>query len=195
MCFEKHFVESVIILKCDQIYLFVLYAFILRLLVWPLICHDDPMKNILLRVLLTSCLISIGFGSGAANIKDVKRLKLLRMCEGCDLSEAKLRYEDLKNAVLTNANFSRADLKAADLSGANLTGANFSNADLSEADLNGAVLFGADLRGANLYNANLMRADLRQADLSTIDIDPSRLVEATVCGTKTMAGVQNRDCS
>jgi hypothetical protein len=158
------------------------------------IWHDDNMKNLILLSLLVALSASLQ-PVFSANVKDVKRLKLLRMCEGCDLSDAKLRYADLKNAVLVGANLSGADLKAADLSGANLTGANLTNADLSESDLNGSVLVDADLRGAELYNSNLLRSDLRGADLSTIEIDASRLIEATICKTKTKAGEQNRDCS
>ena len=158
------------------------------------IWHDKDMKRLLVLSLLVALCASLQ-PAFSANLKDVKRLKLLRMCKGCDLSDAKLRYADLKNAMLIGANLSGADLKAADLSGSNLTGANLTDADLSESDLNGSVLVDADLRGADLYNANLLRSDLRGADLSTIEIDASRLIEATICKTKTKAGEQNRDCS
>ena len=158
------------------------------------IWHDENMKRFLVLSLLAALCASLQ-PAFSANPKDVKRLKLLRMCKGCDLSGAKLRYADLKNALLVGANLSGADLKAADLSGSNLTGANLTDADLSESDLNGSVLVDADLRGADLYNANLLRSDLRGADLSTIEIDASRLIEATICKTKTKAGEQNRDCS
>ena len=69
---------------------------------------------------------------------NLKKLKALNSCEGCDLSGS--------------------DLKGADLEGANLYRANLSGADLIEANL-----FGANLKEANLYKAILTEASLKNA--------------------------------
>ena len=52
-----------------------------------------------------------------------------------NLSDADLRYANLRYADLSDANLSDANLRYADLSGANLSGANLSDADLSGADI------------------------------------------------------------
>ena len=62
----------------------------------------------------------------------------------------------------------RADLSGANLSDADLKWADLRRADLRCANLSGADLRRADLRHANLWRANLSDADLRCADLSGI---------------------------
>jgi hypothetical protein len=64
-----------------------------------------------------------------------------------DLSDARLRYMNLKEMNLSRVNLSNVRFKGADLSGANLSGANLSNVYLGGADFSGANLSGANLDG------------------------------------------------
>ena len=77
-----------------------------------------------------------------------------------DLSDADLRFDNLRGVVLRNAN-----LRYTGLSGANLR-----YADLRNANLEDAYLRFADLRDANLRFADLKYADLEGANLENTGI-------------------------
>ena len=87
-----------------------------------------------------------------------------------DLSEADLRYINLRFANLKHANLNKANLRNANLIGANLNEANLKYANLSDADLKHADLSGADLRYANLSDADLRYANLKdvKANIYTV---------------------------
>ena len=109
----------------------------------------------------------------------LKKHKLWLIGEGgerADLSDANLRYADLRYADLSNANLRYADLSDADLRYADLSNADLSNADLSDANLRYANLSDADLSNADLSDANLRYADLSDADLSNADLSDAKNV-------------------
>ena len=99
--------------------------------------------------------------------------------ERADLSDAKLRYADLRYANLSNANLRGADLRYANLRYANLSDANLRYANLSNANLRVANLRGANLSDADLTNAILAEADLRDADLTNAILTKANLSGAT----------------
>jgi Pentapeptide repeats (8 copies)/Carboxypeptidase regulatory-like domain len=92
---------------------------------------------------------------------DVDRLKATKICPGCRLSGADLRFEDLTGAIMPGVYLTGANLTGANLSGANLRSAKMYHANLSHANLSHANLtYWADLSWANLSWANLTGADL-----------------------------------
>ena len=93
------------------------------------------------------------------------KLEVTRDCAGCNLIEAKLPYEDLKEADLSNANLSRARLFGADLFNANLSRAR---------------LFGTDLSYSNLENSILKKISIPKG--------------AIFCNTKVPWGLDNSGC-
>ena len=100
-----------------------------------------------------------------------------------DLSNAQLRYANLRNADLSGGRLSQADLHKAKLSYANLRNADLSDTHLGQADLHNAKLSQANLHNAKLSNAhlfaaNLFAADLRDADLREADLRDADLQEA-----------------
>lgn len=124
----------------------------------------------------------------------------LRAADGCDLSEAQIRWSMLSGAsfsrsiligtkltesTLTRATFAGARLEGAELLAVKARGASFANASmagssLSDADLLGARFEGADLRladlrGANLYGAELWRAAMSDARLDGANIEGTKL--------------------
>lgn len=95
---------------------------------------------------------------------NVRRLRLLNQCVGCELS----------GVTLTNAQFVGADLRNANLSTANLAGS-----DLTAANLTGADLTGANLTGALLFHTNLSDAYLDWVNFSYAQLDTVNVVGAT----------------
>ncbi|MCG8368728.1 MAG: pentapeptide repeat-containing protein [Pseudanabaenales cyanobacterium] len=100
-----------------------------------------------------------------------------------DLSNAQLRYANLRNADLSGGRLSQADLHKAKLSYANLCNADLSDAHLGQADLHNAKLSQANLHNAklsyaHLFEANFFAADLRDADLREADLRAADLQEA-----------------
>ena len=92
-----------------------------------------------------------------------------------DLSNAQLRYANLRNADLSHSRLNQADLHKANLSYANLRNANLRDSRLSQADLHNAKLSQTDLHNAklnsaHLFEANFYAADLRHADLQNADL-------------------------
>ena len=97
---------------------------------------------------------SISYSESAfADPNQVRQILQTRECQGCDLSQQKLSFTNLRGANLRNANLSSADLKLVDLREANLIGA-----ILDKADLRGADLTGADLTGAYMFETNFCGA-------------------------------------
>ena len=82
-----------------------------------------------------------------------------------DLSDADLRFNNLRGADLRDANLEGADLECANLIGVKLIGADLRDADLTGAYLTDADLEGADLEGADLKGANLSYTKLDGANL------------------------------
>ena len=70
------------------------------------------------------------------------------------LSQAKIRYSDLRESRGIGLNLSGADLRETNFSGSTLTSANFKGSNLSGANFENAVLDGADFRGAILTGVN-----------------------------------------
>ena len=118
----------------------------------------------------------------------VKRLKIMKKCEYCDLSGADLRKIGLARANLTGANLKGANFAGANLSGFNLrsavlTGANLKGAKLRGADLRGARLDGAILTDTDLEGARLERAWIRKVDMRDANLKRARLDGATLQGS------------
>ncbi|MBT5050440.1 MAG: hypothetical protein HOM58_18210 [Rhodospirillaceae bacterium] len=123
----------------------------------------------------------------AADSQMVKRLKVMKKCELCNLSGADLSGMSLARANLAGANLRGANLEGTDLSranlrGAKLDGATLKDATLTSADLRGAHLNGALLTGANLKWTRLERAWIRKADLRGAKIQGTRFTGATLEG-------------
>ena len=97
-----------------------------------------------------------------------------------DLHKAKLSYANLRNADLSDTHLGQADLHNAKLSQANLHNAKLSNAHLFEANFFAADLRDADLREADLRDADLQEADLRDADLQAANLYKVRLSRANL---------------
>ncbi len=116
-----------------------------------------------MKTLINSCLVISGLMGAIASISysesafadpnQVRQVLQTRECQGCDLSQQKLSFTNLRGANLRNANLSSADLKLVDLREANLIGA-----ILDKADLRGADLTGADLTGAYMFETNFCGA-------------------------------------
>jgi uncharacterized protein YjbI with pentapeptide repeats len=90
--------------------------------------------------------------SFAANEAHVKKLKITKKCNKCDLSSVNLNSARLIRARLRKLNLSKTKLR-----GAKLRRADIRNADLSRADLSRANLRSARLRKANLRKARQLR--------------------------------------
>lgn len=117
-----------------------------------------------------------------------KLIKGQTTCEGCDLFQVDLSYQELPGIDLTHARLRQADLSLSTFDKAKFTGANlsivnafglraehadFSKADFTDATLVGGTYGGADFTGAKFDNANLSGSDfetskgLTQAQLNT----------------------------
>ena len=99
---------------------------------------------------------------------------------GTDLRYANLRYANLSDADLRKADLRCADLWNANLRYVNLSDADLRNTDLSDTDLSGANLRNANLRNTNLRNANLEGADLWNADLINANLSDADLINANL---------------
>ncbi len=112
---------------------------------------------------------------------NVRKLRLLNECIGCDLAgvtitNARLVGADLRNANLFSANLTNSDLTEVNLTGANLTGANLmgallTNTNLSQTSLDWVNFSNAQLNsvivtGATMQNINLMGAQLYNTPIS-----------------------------
>ena len=80
-----------------------------------------------------------------------------------DMTDADLRWANMRGDSLYKAKLSGVNLSEADLSGVNLSFANLTNSDLNRSNLNGAdlgevILEGSNLRETDLYKANLIMA-------------------------------------
>lgn len=124
--------------------------------------------------------------------------------ENCDLTEADMRYANLRESRFLNATLKNVDLQHADLSGAdmdcvNLNLAKLMNAELIETDLCHANLRGANFRGANLcqadfqlaafgdtnlMNANVEGANFKDVVFNEVDLFGTRLEYAKLDGTQ-----------
>ena len=124
----------------------------------------------LVFLFISGTLMFINGGCGREDSSDLIKLESLKDCAGCNLIEAKLPYEDLKEADLSNANLSRADL---------------SNAQLKDANLGHANLFGARLIGADLSYSNLENSILKKISIPK---------GAIFCNTKVPWGLDNSGC-
>ncbi|OIP70084.1 MAG: hypothetical protein AUK48_14050 [Oscillatoriales cyanobacterium CG2_30_44_21] len=100
--------------------------------------------------------------STLANPVQIRQVLQTKICQGCNLSRAKLSFVNLRGADLRNANLASADLKLADLREADLIGA-----ILDKADLRGADLTGADLTGAYTLETNFCGAIMPNGEKST----------------------------
>ena len=96
-----------------------------------------------------------------------------------DLSDANLRYANLRGANLGDANLRYANLRGADLRYANLGDANLRGADLTGADLSGANLARANLTGASLIDGGADPRGYRFVGQGTAD------------GRRVLAGCRN----
>ncbi len=94
----------------------------------------------------------------------------------------RLRYRDLRHAVLDRADLRKADLTELRLQGASLDGADLQGASLDGAHLQGASLDGADLQGASLYDAHLQGASLAHAHLQGASLDGAQPQGASLDG-------------
>lgn len=123
----------------------------------------------------------------AADDQMLKRLRIMKKCELCNLAGADLRHISLARANLAGANLRGANLEGtnltrANLRGAKLAGANLSGATLTNTDLRGARLTGANLAGADLTSARLERAWLQKVDLRGATLQKVRFAGATLQG-------------
>ncbi len=127
---------------------------------------------------LQFCLAS-AFLAGVAvaqDASDIERAQGGGSCEGCNLFQATLSYQDISGvsfadarlrqadlslATMDDVDFSDADLSIANLFGGRFSRARFTNADLSNATLVGAYFGRADFTGAQLAGANLGGSDFR----------------------------------
>lgn len=116
-----------------------------------------PVKIVL--PVLVACFIGLAPASSSAFVpEDLKRLKTLKICPGCDMRGADLQGVDLSDANLEGIN----------LMGANLEGVNLQNAILDDASLEKANLRNARLHGASMDHASIDEADFKGADLQDV---------------------------
>jgi uncharacterized protein YjbI with pentapeptide repeats len=153
--------------------------------------HSVRKPTVILLIFTTLC---CNFTAIAFDEADLKKLEVLNVCAGCDLSGADLSRADLTRADLSGANLKGADLRYADLSRANLKGADLRGVDLRRAVLRYADLTGANLSGANLSGANLRWADLSGAELKGVDLKDAKMGDAIICETLTAWGEDNSGC-
>lgn len=147
-------------------------------------CHR--VGRLVVAVLLSSVIV-FPMSANAADNQLVKRLRVMKKCELCDLSGADLRRLSLVRANLAGANLRGANLEGADLSranlrGAKLIGANLKDATLVRTDFRGAHLDGSNLAGANLKSARFERAWLQKVDLRGALMQRTRFNGATLRG-------------
>ena len=103
------------------------------------------MKKLSMLVIHIFLLLMVGFSAqvGAYDEVQLKKLKALGSCPGCDLSEANLE----------GANLGRANLEGANLTGANLEGADLYKANLEGSDLSGAILCNTTMPDGTIDNS------------------------------------------
>jgi uncharacterized protein YjbI with pentapeptide repeats len=127
--------------------------------------------------------------SGALIMEYVPPLRAVTF-EGCDLTDAVLRGEDLSGAHFEGLRLVGADLSHSILYWAYLFEANLCRADLSYSDMRGADLKNANLCGATLAGANMMQdraggptllhgANLEGCDLTGARLDYAEYTRAT----------------
>lgn len=157
--------------------------------VYPVDQRDGKRGFSLIAAIAAMAVMIMGLPTtaGAVDGQMLKRLKIMKKCELCDLAGSDLRRISLARANLAGANLTGANLEGTDLSranlrGAKLDGANLKDAKLRYADLRGARLNNAILIGANLEGARLERAWLRKADLRNARLLRTRLTGATLLG-------------
>lgn len=117
-------------------------------------------------------------GSFAQDASEIAQVTQGNSCPNCNLFQADLSYQGIRNIDVSGArlrqadlslvtmdgvNFSGANLSVANLFGGRFTSANFSNADFSQATLVGAYFGNANFAGADMTGANLSGADLKTA--------------------------------
>ena len=103
------------------------------------------MNKLSMLVIHIFLLLMVGFSAqvGAYDEVQLKKLKALGSCPGCDLSEANLEGANLKGA----------NLEGADLKGANLEGADLETAKMKNAKMKGAILCNTTMPdGSILYS-------------------------------------------
>ena len=113
-------------------------------------------------------------------------------CPHCDLRNADLTNQCVKQGNVQGAQFDGARLVLMCMSYADFSGASFRNADLSGANLAHAKVDNADFTGADLSITSIKGTDLSRA----IGLTQSQLDNA--CGdieTKVPAGLKAKTCS
>ena len=107
---------------------------------------------------------------------NVRRLRLLNQCIGCDLAgitltNAELISADLRNANLSTANLAGSDLTSANLAGANLTGANLTGALLFRTNLSNTYLDWVNFSHAHLDTVNVVGATIQNINLTGAQLE------------------------
>lgn len=135
-----------------------------------------------------------------------KLIKGQTTCEGCDLFQVDLSYQELPGLDLSNARLRQADLSVWTFDKSRFTGANmsivnafgvraehsdFSKVDFADATLVGGAFGGSDFTGAKFDNANLSGSDFATAKgLTQVQLN-------TACGdaaTKLPKGLKLAAC-
>ncbi len=121
--------------------------------------------------------IAIAGAALAQDAGEIARVQDGKSCAGCNLFQADLSYQGIRNVDVSGARLRQADLSLATMDGvnfsnanlsvANLFGGRFENANFSKANLQGATLVGAWFGGANFVGADLTGANLSGAYLKT----------------------------
>ena len=140
---------------------------------------SDKYENCFLQMMEVGSYNSLIEGSGNPEI-NLKKLRSILSCHGCNLSGADLSGENLIGA---------------DLSNSILADVNFKGSNLARVDFSGATLIRADLSGADVRAANFTEADLTEANLTDAALKNVKFSDTILCNTKTPWGIDNSGCA
>jgi uncharacterized protein YjbI with pentapeptide repeats len=118
-----------------------------------------------MKAVAFATLLSLALGLSAApalaqNAAQIARVQAGASCAHCNLFQA-----DLGNQVIKNRDFAGSRLRQADFSLSVFNYSNLSGTDLRDVNAYGALFSGANLRGADLTNASFVGAYLEGANL------------------------------
>ena len=142
---------------------------------------SDKFENCFLQMMEVVNVQSYNFlieGSGNTEL-NLKKLKSILSCDGCNLSGADLSGENLIGA---------------DLSNSILTDVNFKGSNLARVNFSGATLIRADFSGADVRAANFTEADLTDANLTNAALKNVKFSDTILCNTKTPWGIDSSGC-
>jgi len=114
----------------------------------------------------------------AQSESDIAKVRDGQSCQGCNLFQAELTFQDAEKIDLSQARlrqsnlalttFDDVNLSGANLSIANLFGARFNRANFSRANMQNVIAVGTYFGSSNLSGADLSGANLSGADLTIV---------------------------